>query len=81
MEDLLADGDSPGIPEFSKTCRTEDPAPWGAEAAYRQYYRPDGKATDNWLLCFPGRVVGLDLDWPPTEGQKALVSARLGPEA
>lgn len=81
MEDLLADGDSPGIPEFSKTYRPEDPAPWGAEAAYRQYYRQDGKATDNWLLCFPGRVVGLDLDWPPTEEQKALVSARLGPEA
>ncbi len=81
MEDLLADGDSPGIPEFSKTYRPEDPAPWGAEAAYRQYYRQDGKVTDNWLLCFPGRVVGLDLDWPPTEEQKALVSARLGPEA
>ena len=72
MEDLLADGDSPGIPEFSKTYRPEDPAPWGAEAAYRQYY---------WVLRFPGRVVSLDLDWPPTKEQKALVSARLGPEA
>ena len=81
MEDLLADGDSPGIPEFSKTYRPEDPAPWGAEAAYRQYYRQDGKATDNWVLRFPGRVVSLDLDWPPTKEQKALVSARLGPEA
>lgn len=81
MEDLLADDDSPDIPEFSKTYRQENPAPWGAQAAYRQYYRQDGKATDNWLLCFPGRVVCLDLDWPPTEEQKALVSARLGPEA
>ena len=81
MEDLLADDDSPDIPEFSKTYRQENPAPWGAQAAYQQYYRQGGKATDNWLLCFPGRVVCLDLDWPPTEEQKALVSARLGPEA
>lgn len=79
-EDLLADDDDPDIPEFSKTYRREDPAPWGAEAAYRQYWR-DGKATDNRLLCFPGRVVELDLDWPPTEEQKALIAARLGPEA
>ena len=79
-EDLLADDDDPDIPEFSKVYRQEDPAPWGAEAAYQQYYRQDGKATDNWILCWPGRVVGLSLDWPPTEGQKALIAARLGPE-
>lgn len=81
MEDLLADDDDPDIPEFSKTYRQEDPAPWGAEAAYRQYYRLDGNATDNWLLCWPGRVVGLSLDWPPTEDQKVLIAAQLGPGA
>ena len=80
MEDLLADGDSPGIPEFSKTYRPEDPAPWGAEAAYRQYYL-DGRATNDWLLCWPGRVAELSLDGPLTEDQKALAGARLGPEA
>lgn len=80
-EDLLADDDAPDIPEFSKIYRQEDPAPWGAEAAYRQYYRLDGTATDSWLLCWPGRVVGLSLDWSPTEVQKALIAARLGSEA
>ena len=80
-KDLLADDDDPDIPEFSKSYRQEDPSPWGAEAAYRQYYRLDGDATDSWLLCWPGRVVGLSLDWSPTEAQKALIAARLGPEA
>ena len=78
-EDLLAPDDDPDIPEFSKVYRQEDPKPWGAAAAYQQYYRQDGKATDNWILCWPGRVVGLSLDWPPTEAQKALIAARLGP--
>ena len=79
-EDLLAPDDDPDVPEFSKVYRQEDPAPWGAEAAWQQYYRQDGKATDSWILCWPGRVVGLSLDQPPTEEQKALIAARLGPE-
>ena len=78
-EDLLADDDDSEIPEFSKTYRQEDPAPWGAEAVYRQYYRQDDRATDDWLLCWPGRVVELSLDRPPTEAQKALVAACLNP--
>ena len=80
-EDLLADDDDPDIPEFSKVYRREDPAPWGAEAAYRQYYRQDGDATNDWILCYSGRLVGLSLDWSPTEDQKTLVAARLGLEA
>lgn len=80
MEELLVDDDDPDIPEFSKIYRQEDPAPWGAEAVYRQYYRLDGNPTDTWILCWPGRVVGLSLDWPPMEAQKALIAARLGPE-
>ena len=80
MEELLVDDDDPDIPEFSKIYRQEDPAPWGAEAVYRQYYRLDGNPTDTWILCWPGRVVGLSLDWPPTKEQKALIAARLGPE-
>ena len=77
MEDLLAEDDDPAIPEFSKAYRWEDPAPWGAEAVYRQYWR-DGSPTDSWLLCFPGRVVGLSLDWEPAAPEKALIAARLG---
>ena len=53
----------------------EDPAPWGAEAAY---YRP---WNGEWLLYWPGRVVTLSTEnLPLDDGQKALVSARLAPE-
>ena len=56
----------------------EDPAPWGAEAAYRRYYDED--PGDSWLLVWPGRVAAVTLDDAPTEDQKALISARLAPE-
>lgn len=54
---------------------TEDPAPWGAEAAY---YRP---WNGEWLLCWPGRIVILSTEnLPLGDGQKALIAARLAPE-
>lgn len=59
----------------------EDPAPWGAEAAWRLEY-PDGRTPPGeWLLSWPGRVAALrveGLDLSPE--QKAVISARLAPE-
>ena len=78
MEDLLADGDSPGIPEFSKTYRPEDPAPWGAEAAYRRQF--NGTPLNTWLLCYPDRIVMVSPEDSPTEDQKALIAVHLGAE-
>lgn len=80
VEDLLAEEEHSGVPEFDRVYQAEDPAPWGAEAAYRQCYRLDGNAAGSWLLCWSGRVVGLSMDWEPTDAQKALVAARLGSE-
>ena len=57
----------------------EDPAPWGAEAVWRRYF--DGEPTESWLLCWPGRVVGIYLEEPPTEREKAVIGACLAPEA
>lgn len=57
----------------------EDPALWGAEAAYRRYYDEDPAAA--WLLVWPDRVVEISPDEEPTESQRALIAARLGPEA
>ncbi len=54
----------------------DDPAPWGAEAAYRRHI--NGTPMADWLLCYPGRLVDLDLDEAPTEAQKELVFERLG---
>ena len=82
VKDLLTEEEpSLDFPEFGRVYRSADPAPWGAEAAYRQYYRLDGRAANDWLLCWPGRVAELSLDGPLTEDQKALAGARLGPEA
>lgn len=77
MEDLLTEEGHSDIPEFDRVYQAEDPAPWGAEAAYRQYYRLDGDARNSWLLCWRGRVVGLSMDWTPTDGEKAVIRERL----
>lgn len=57
------------------TWETIDAAPWGAEAAYRRYL--DGDAVDTYLLCFPGRLVEVDLDEEPTEVQMQVVGEKL----
>ena len=54
----------------------QDPAPWGAEEAYRvmdQY-----GAWDIYLLCYPDRFVELRPSWELTAEQAALVGERLG---
>lgn len=45
-------------------------APWGAEAAYRQYV--DGDSRDTWLLVFPDRLAEVSPDWDLTPEQMAL---------
>nr|WP_325257748.1 DUF2812 domain-containing protein [uncultured Oscillibacter sp.] len=55
----------------------EAPAPWGAEAAYRRYFTDTPLNT--WLLCYPDRIVVVSSEDIPTEDQKALFAARLGP--
>ena len=57
----------------------EDPAPWGAGEVYRLWR--ESEPSNSWLLCFPGRVVSLSMDWEPTAAEKALVQSRLEPEA
>ena len=60
-----------------------DPAPWGAEEAYR-WIRGDGaggdKDNNQYLLFYPDRVVEISLQWaqPPTQAQMAAVGEKLG---
>ena len=81
LEDLLEDDPLRfrGMTLTTRRYLPEDPAPWGAEAVYRRYYDEDPFNT--WLLVWPNRVVGISPDEEPTEAQKALLAARLGPEA
>lgn len=55
-----------------------DPAPWGAEEAYR--WTRGNESGNQFLLFYPDRVVEISMDWtqPPTQTQMALVGERLG---
>ncbi len=54
-----------------------DPAPWGAQEAYQSAYEDSGPV-DDYLLCYPDRIVAFDPDWAPTREQMALVGEKLG---
>lgn len=81
LEDLLEDDPLKfrGMTLVTFRYVPEDPAPWGAEAAYRRYHDEDPGTS--WLLVWPDRVVEISPDEELTEAQRALVTARLGPEA
>lgn len=59
-----------------------DPAPWGAEEAYRwtDGSGARGERENQFLLFYPDRVVEISLQWAqsPTQAQMALVGERLG---
>lgn len=78
---LLAEKDEtndPAVPEgFKRQYLPTDPAPWGAEAAYRLTYQDTGPL-DRYLLCYPSCLVELRLDWTPTAAQMATVGQTLG---
>jgi len=54
----------------------EDPAPWGAEEAYRLHNVVDAY---NWyLLCYEDRLITIQFDWEPTDAHKQIVAEKLG---
>ena len=56
-----------------------DPAPWGAEEAYRWTSRESGPR-NTFLLCWPDRFVEIEFDyeWEVTPAQMAMVGEKLG---
>lgn len=56
-----------------------DPAPWGAEEAYRWTSREYGPR-NTFLLCWPDRFVEIEFDyeWEVTPAQMAMVGEKLG---
>lgn len=56
-----------------------DPAPWGAETAYRWTSREYGPR-NTFLLCWPDRFVEIEFDyeWEVTPAQMAMVGEKLG---
>ena len=76
-EHVLKEWTDRGYYDYAET----DPAPWGAEAAYRRIYDDgwDRYATDDYLLCWPDRVVEISLtDVDLTPEVMAAVGEKLG---
>ena len=76
-EHVLKEWTDRGYHDYAET----DPAPWGAEAAYRLIYDDgwDRYATDDYLLCWPDRVVEISLtDVDLTPEVMAAVGEKLG---
>ena len=55
-----------------------DPAPWGAEQAY-QLWAGGERASDTYLVCWPGRIVELEPTFELTEEQMTLAAEKLAP--
>ena len=53
-----------------------DAAPWGAQEAYQSAYEDSGPMND-YLLCYPDRIVEIYFDWEPTPAQMAVVAEKL----
>ena len=52
-------------------------ASWGADQAYCRYR--NGKPSNTYLLCWPGRLVSLTLDSTPVAEQMAAIGRKLAP--
>lgn len=69
-------GDWPGGNRM--ICREQDPAPWGADEAYR-LYSEEGWWAYTYLLCYEDQVIEIRFDWEPTEDQMAIANQKLNP--
>ena len=63
---------------FDRAYADDDPAPWGADDAYRLYDTQSNEPLDSWILCKGDYIVRIHTDWPMTESMKPLVLEKLG---
>ena len=60
-----------------KDDRSVNPEPWGAEQAYQLYLGDE--AHERYLLCYEDHIIEIDLDWIPTDHEKAIIAEKLLP--
>ena len=60
-----------------KNDRSVDPEPWDAEQAYQLYLGDE--AHERYLLCYEDHIIEIDLDWTPTDDEKAVIAEKLLP--
>lgn len=66
------------VPEGHKRYyEPDDPAPWGADRAFRWVIQDIGPR-DIYLLCYPDRILEVGFSWAPTPEQMAVVGEKLG---
>jgi hypothetical protein len=63
---------------FDRAYADDDPAPWGADDAYRLYDTQSNEPLDSWILCKGDYIVRIHTDWPMIESMKPLVLEKLG---
>ena len=72
---LLAEYDSDDW--LGRSYEPIEPGPWGAAEAY-QVVEENGDRWNNYLLCYPDRLIEFAPGWTMTAKQKALVGEKLG---
>ena len=60
-----------------KDDRSVNPEPWGAEQAFQLYLGDE--AQERYLLCYEDHIIEIDLDWTPTDHEKAVIAEKLLP--
>ena len=63
---------------FLDSYHPTDPTPWGADAVYRLSW--GSGPLDNYLVCWPGRMVEIAFSWSPTTAQIRTAAQALRPQ-
>ena len=82
MDKMLSDFDHnyayPEDDDNWKQAVSIDPTHWGAVSAYQLTL--GGEPVERYLLCYPDRIIEIDLDWFPSEEQMGIIGRTLGHE-
>lgn len=66
------------LARYDRAYAEDDPAPWGADRAYRLYDTQSRELLNSWLLCRENCIVRISTDWELTESMKQMVLKKLG---
>ena len=64
---------------FGHRWEAADPAPWGAERVWQEYWNEYDEFSGEYLICWADRIVRLEFDTPLTAEQTAIAAAKLAP--
>jgi hypothetical protein len=56
-----------------------DPAPWGADRVWQEYWNEYDQYSGTYLICWDDRIVRLEFNEPLTDAQISTAAAKLAP--